>query len=98
MIVVANEAQANTLNEISRLTEWIVEELGYISDDVANANKAIENGSSMVRVPDTARLAKHSAEREGLYKAAYFAGVAEEDLKLAATLTETGSRHYFTTK
>lgn len=98
MIVVANEAQANILNEISRLTEWIADELKNITTDVNYANKAIENGSSMVLVPDTSRLAKYAAEREGLYKAAYFAGIAQEDINLAATLTETGERQYFTTK
>ena len=98
MNIVANEAQANILNEIARLTEWIADELKNITTDVNYANKAIENGEIMVRTPDTTRLTKSIAEREGLYKAATFTGIAQEDINLALTLTEAGARHYFTTK
>lgn len=98
MIVVANEAQANILNEIARLTEWIADELKNITTDVTYANQAIENGEIIVRTPDTTRLTKSIAEREGLYKAAAFTGIAQEDINLALTLTETGGRRYFTTK
>ena len=98
MIIVANEAQATILNEISRLTEWIAGELKKIATDVNYANQAIDNGEIMVRTPDTTSLTKYTAEREGLYKAAVFTGVGEENIKLATTLTENGARRHFTTK
>lgn len=98
MIVVANEAQAQMLSEISRLTENIKDELKNIAKDVEYANGAIAQGDIMVHTPDTTRLTKLTAEREGLYKAAVFTGIDEENIKLATTLTESGTRRHFTTK
>jgi len=98
MIVVANEAQATILNEISRLTEWITDELKNISKDVEYANKALEKGEIVVHTPDTTRLTKYSSEREGLCKAAVFSEIDEETINLATTLAETGYRRHFTTK
>lgn len=98
MIVVANEAQAQMLGEISRLTENIKDELKNIATGVNYANEAIAQGEIMVHTPDITRLTKLTAEHEGLYKAAVFAGIDEENIKLATTLTENGYRRHFTTK
>lgn len=91
-ITVNTQAQAATLREIDRWTEYLDKELQKVASDTSAYMAAIANGECCYFAPDTTKVKEYAAKRDALLELTSVLDIKTEWLQTALK----GGRAFYT--